>query len=235
MSNIAGKSYAMNVITPVPKGWTTFRNKLQFFIVQNLKFDFIQKSLKGLVTLSLIHYARWVVLTEQDWPRLRADQPREKHKYNYMLFFSNFNGSWNQYVDSFGMAIPNGLDLLWNNNVQYPNSIPLTPFHQYIVHNQVWTNHYYNAYPMAASNDVKSGQMVLDALQQFGKQTDSDAQAFKQRFNDLLFAVQHDLGQIAPTPIVSLSAEQVAERRAAEQGDGGDLSVNTDHQEERHG
>ena len=232
MSNIAGKSYAMNVITPVPKGWTTFRNKLQFFIVQNVKFDFIQNMLKGLVTLSLIHYARWVVLTDKDWPRLREGQPREKHSYNYMLFFSNFNGSWTQYVDSFSMAIPGGLDKLWNNNVKYPNSIPLTPFHKYIVYNQVWTNHYYNAYPMAASNDVKSGQVVLDALQKLSKNTDGDAQAFKQRLNDTLFEVQHHLGQMAPTPIVSLSAEQVAERRATEQSSNSSLNQ---RKEQNHG
>ncbi len=220
MSNIAGKSYAMNVITPVPKGWTTFRNKLLFTIVQNIKHDFIQNRLKGLTNLSLIHYARWVVLTEKDWPRLREDQPREKHKYNYMLFFSNFNGSWSQYVDSFTMAIPDGLDLLWSDNVKYPGSIPLTPFHHYIVSNQTWTNHYYNAYPMAASNDVKSGQAVLNALQKLNKNIAEDAQAFKQQFNDTLFDINQHLGQMAPTPIVSLSAEQVAERRAAEQSDG---------------
>jgi hypothetical protein len=220
MSNIAGKSYAMNVITPVPKRWTTFRNKLQFSAVQNIKCNFIQNKLKGLINLSLIHYARWVVLTEKDWPRLRKDQPREKHKYNYMLFFSNFNGSWTQYVDSFTMAIPSGLDLLWNNNVKYPGSIPLSSFHKYIVSNQIWTNHYYNAYPMAASNDVKSGQVVLNALQKLSKNTAGDALAFKQQFNDTLFDIDRHLGQMAPTPIVSLSAEQVAERRAAEQNGG---------------
>ncbi|NKB77042.1 MAG: hypothetical protein GKR96_08320 [Gammaproteobacteria bacterium] len=219
MSNIAGKSYAMNVITPVPKGWVTFRNRLLFWIVQNIQWNFIQKNFLGLRTLSLIHYARWVIIRTKDFPRLTHDQPKEKQDYNYMLFFSNFNGSWAQYVDSFSMAIPDGLDLLWNKNVKYPNSIPLQPFHKYITENQIWTNHYYNAYPLAASNDVKSADRVLAAVQQLSNDgTDDDPQAFKKRFNQTMMDIEHDLGQMAPTPIVSLSAATVRKRLLEEQG-----------------
>ena len=213
MSNIAGKSYAMNVITPIPKYWVTWRNRIVFWAVQNLKLKIIQDRLNGLITLSLIHYARWAILNEDQFPHLSPEQPREKLKYNYMLFFSNFNGSWAQYVDSFSMAIPNGLDLFWHKNVLYPNSVPLQPFHSYITFNQIWTNHYYNAYPMAASNDVKAGQKVMGSLQQLTRDSaQDDAEAFKKRFNKTLLSLQHNLGQIEPTPIVSLSADAVAKR-----------------------
>lgn len=107
MSNIAGKAYAMNVISPL-RPYMTWVNKLIFWVA-------IKKpeNLNGLVTLSLIYYARWVIIGRDQFPHLDPKQPKEDLSYNYMMFFSNCNGSWDQYVDSFTFAIPGGLDLLW--------------------------------------------------------------------------------------------------------------------------
>ena len=161
MSNIAGKAYAMNVITPI-RWYTAWINKLIFLVT-----PLIPNVLNGLLTLSLIHYARWVIVRPNQFPRLSPDQPKEDLKYTYMFFFSNFNGSWAQYVDSFSSAIPTGLDAFWKWNVKYPKSIPMEPFHAYITFNQFATDHYFNAYPMAASNDVKSAKRVRDGLLKF--------------------------------------------------------------------
>ena len=43
-----------------------------------------------------------------------------------MLFCSNFNGTWDQYIDAFADGIPNGLDLFWYTSSKYPASIPVT-------------------------------------------------------------------------------------------------------------
>jgi len=161
MSNIAGKAYAMNAITPM-RWYTAWLNR--FFFWASGRFT---SFLGGLLTLSLIHYARWVILKPNQFPRLSSDQPEERLKYHYMFFFSNFNGSWDQYVDSFSSAISGGLDKFWIFNIKYPKSIPMLPFHRYITANQIWTDHYYNAYPMASSNDVKSARRVRDALLAF--------------------------------------------------------------------
>ena len=207
MSNVAGKAYAMNVITPI-RSHTTWLNKLIFWIA--LKKP---STLKGLIALSLIHYASWVIIGRNDFPRLSTEQPQEDLKYDYMLFFSNFNGSWDQYVDSFSFAIPGGLDLFWKWNIRYPRSIPLTPFHDYIRFNQLETTHYYNAYPLATSNDVKSAKSVKAALIAFqGQGEDASDAAFMARYKTLLRSLQHDLGDMAPTPIVSMSAYQVERR-----------------------
>ena len=215
MSNVAGKSYAMNVVTPI-KWYFRWINKLIFWSVTSGAFKLLGASLDGLTTLSLIHYARWTVVKPSEFPRLSEEQPKETIKYSYMFFFSNFNGSWDQYVDSFHTAIPAGLDLFWFKNVKYPKSIPLQPFHAYINFNQVWTNHYYNAYPMAAANDVKSAKNVKDNLLTFvadnEKQTTETDDQFKGRYNQLILNLQHDLGLMSPTPIVSLSSKAVENR-----------------------
>ncbi len=208
MSNIAGKAYAMNVITPI-KPYMAWVNKFIFWLAIKKK-----GALSGLLTLSLIHYARWVIIKNDQFPRLADTQPKENLHYNYMLFFSNFNGSWDQYVDSFTFAIPAGLDLFWKWNVRYPKSVTLTPFHKYIKYNQIETIHYYNAYPLAASNDVKSAKVVKNALIQFNQaeQGLSD-DAFMARYKQLLRALQHDLGDMYPTPIVTMAAHEVEQRK----------------------
>src|SRR4030088_3369997 len=122
MSNVAGKAYAMNVITPMR--WdTAWWNRVLFWGAG--KFP---GTTAGLVTLSLIHYARWVIIMPGQFPKLSEAQPKEDIKYAYMLFFSNFNGSWNQYVDSFSSAISKGLNLFWYGSIKYPQSVPMLSF-----------------------------------------------------------------------------------------------------------
>ena len=207
MSNIAGKAYAMNVITPI-RWYKVWINRLIFKIALSKP-----STLKGLITLSLIHYARWVIIPRNAFPHLDPSQPKENLNYAYMLFFSNFNGSWDQYVDSFTFAIPSGLDLFWKWNVRYPKSVPLTPFHNYIRHNQIDTSHYYSAYPMAASNDVKSAKKLKQALIDFNlASSNKTPDDFLLDYNRLLNNLQHDFGEMRPTPIVSLAAHAVKER-----------------------
>ena len=208
MSNIAGKAYAINVITPI-RWWTTWLNKLIFWAAIK-----IPKTLNGLLTLSLIHYARWVIVGRNEFPVLSPDQPKENLRYSYMLFFSNFNGSWEQYVDSFTFAIPSGLDMFWKWNIRYPKSVPLTPFHDYIRYNQIQTDHYYNAYPMAAANDIKSAKKLRLALIDFDARLDPEANddVFQKNFHKLLRDLQHDMSTMRHTPIVSMAAQSVQMR-----------------------
>ncbi len=207
MSNIAGKAYAMNVITPV-RWYLAWVNKLIFWFA--LKFP---STLAGLITLSLIHYARWVIVGRNEFPYLHPSQPKEDLKNSYMLFFSNFNGSWDQYVDSFTFSIPGGLDMFWKWNIRYPHSVALTPFHKYIRYNQIDTIHYYSAYPLATSNDVKAAKKLKSMLIDFDRQwNDAPDAEFQKQYNLLLRNLQHDLGDMRPTPIVSMSAAAVQKR-----------------------
>jgi len=225
MSNIAGKAYAMNVVTPI-RFWTAVLNKVIFWAAGKRP-----STLNGLITLSLIHYARWVVVNRDQFPHLSPQQPKENLRFSYMFFFSNFNGSWEQYVDSFTFAIPGGLDLLWKWNVRYPKSVPLTPFHDYIRYNQIETIHYYNAYPMATSNDVKSARKLRLALMDFDARLqpqESDA-VFQQKFFHLLRDVQHDMGVMRHAPIVSMAVQCVQQR--AEEDIANDVQTPTKHLE----
>jgi hypothetical protein len=214
MSNIAGKAYAMNVITPLGRWWVF----INLAIFKLAKTWILARKLDGLKTLSLIHYARWVVIRQKQFPRLAESQPKETLKYPYMLFFSNFNGSWTQYVDSFHMAIPEGLDLMWTKNIRYPKSIPLQPFHRYILHNQIWTEHYYNPYPLASANDVKAAIALKAAFIDFIKSTEQVSdEEFSRLYKAMLFNIQAHLGKMAPSPVISLANQATQERRRLNQ------------------
>jgi hypothetical protein len=131
-----------------------------------------------------------------------------------MFFCSNFNGSWEQYVDSFAAVIPSGLNLLWFQNVGWPNAIPEQPFHRYVEFNQIWTDYYYSAYPMAASNDVKAAQKVKEQLCALAESTrNATPEDFLVQYNKTLKDLQGDLSQLDESPIVSLAAEEIAARR----------------------
>src|SRR3954464_14276658 len=146
----------MNVITPM-RPWKTELNRLIFMVAR-----VIPTTLRGLLGLSLIHFARWVIIKRKDWPDL--GQGKQKLQNDYMLFCSNFNGTWDQYIDAFADGIPNGLDLFWYSSTKFPHSIPITPFKSYIRGNQIDTNYYYNATPGSAQRDIKAALAVREAL-----------------------------------------------------------------------
>ena len=157
MSNVAGKAYGMNVITPMTPS-ATWVNRLLFMAARA-----IPSTLHGLLGLSIIHFARWVIIPRDRWPTRGKAAPQTLAN-DYMLFCSNFNGTWDQYIDAFSDGIPNGLDLFWYSSRKYPQSIPATPFKNYIRFNQIDTNYYYNATPGAAQRDIKSALRVYAAL-----------------------------------------------------------------------
>lgn len=207
MSNVAGKAYGMNVITPVPPSWTWVQRTI--FMTARA----FPSTLSGLLNLSLIHFARWVLIKRDQWPE--GDRSGVPLKYDYMLFCSNFNGTWDQYIDAFADGIPQGLDLFWYASLKYPRSIPITPFKNYISHNQFHNGYYYNATPGSAQRDIKAALRVFAELKSLAStyQT-STIGAFATAYNNALAKVQNCLGSPGYAPIASLDTENADVHRA---------------------
>jgi len=196
MSNVSGKAYAMNVVTPMrpPRTWF-MRFIFMFTRVQ-------PERLAGLLGLKFIHFARWVLIRREDWPDFT--QRRDPLRNDYMLFCSNFNGTWDQYIDAFSDALPSGLDLLWYTSTKYPHSIPISPFKGYIRANQIDTDYYYNATPGSAQRDVKSGLRVRRALLALAEDHKRLSPAeFAEAYRKALVTVQNDLGSPGEAPVAS--------------------------------
>jgi hypothetical protein len=200
MSNIAGKAYAMNVLTPSPPR-RTWINRLIFMVSRGRP-----ATLGGLLGLSLIHFARWVIVRRDQWPDL--GQGPQRLTYDYMIFCSNFNGTWDQYIDAFSDGIPNGLNLFWYSATKYPKSIPITPFKNYISHNQLDTGYYYNATPGAAQRDVKAALWVYDAVLDLERRHATETpEQFAESYRKALVSVQGALGDQGYGPVASLATE----------------------------
>jgi hypothetical protein len=206
MSNIAGKAYAMNVVTPM-KPYLTWVNRLIFMASRALP-----NTLGGLLGLSIIHFARWALIKRDQWPDL--GQGKQTLQNDYMLFCSNFNGTWDQYIDAFSDGIPNGLDLFWWSSTKYPHSIPVVPFKRYITANQIGTDYYYNATPGSAQRDIKRSLMVYAALRDLqGKYGSMTPEQFAEAYREALVGVQNALGPPGFAPMASLATQRAAANR----------------------
>ncbi len=214
MSNIAGKAYAMNVITPMKPS----RTKITRFLFMMSRS--IPSTLQGLLGLSIIHFARWVIIKREQWPDMGGPEndgiEKQNLKNDYMLFCSNFNGTWDQYIDAFSDGIPGGLDLLWYTSTKYPHSIPITPFKNYIVHNQLTTDYYYNATPGAAQRDIKAAIRVYDEIKQLQKLHENKSvspQEFQKAYNKALTKLQNSLPSTGFAPVASVDSDRASEHR----------------------
>ena len=155
----------------------------------------------NLTDLSFIHYARWVIIKRDEFPRLAKTQPKESLHYDYMLFESNFNGDWEKYIDAFSQVVPGGMDNIWRWSVRYPMSKPITPFLDYIRNCQYDTDHYYSAYPGAATNDIRGALGLEKAIAELmGETANSSAEEFAVRYAHFTVAVQNFLATTGSPP-----------------------------------
>ncbi|MBA3666615.1 MAG: hypothetical protein H0W65_02690 [Sphingomonas sp.] len=196
MSNIAGKAYGMTVVTPMSPRLTW----LCSYIFRAVRC--FPATLGPLIGLSIIHFARWAIIRRDQWPNLGNGPERLRH--DCLLFCSNFNGTWDQYIDAFSAGVPAGLNLLWYRNVRFPGAVPNTPFKEYIRVNQLFTDFYYNATPGVAQRDIKSAlrvrQMLLDLERAHARLSPAE---FAGAYRAALIAVQNDLGSHGPSPVAS--------------------------------
>jgi hypothetical protein len=196
VTNINGKTYAMNAITPMKAFYTPIL-QLIFFLLGHIK-----AGQADLIRLSFIHFARWVVIKRHKFPRLSAEQPEEQLHYDYLLFFSNFNGTWNQYIDAFADVLSFGLNLIWRWSEKFPGARPVTEFKRYIALVQFDTDYYYTAYPRATTNDVKAAHRVNTALEEFARNSkDMTPADFGGAYLRFVTQVQMDLGSTGIGPV----------------------------------
>lgn len=197
MSNINGKVYAMNAITPM-KPWKTWVLRAILFALGHAK-----PLRQDVINLSFIEFARWVIIPRSRFPYLGNRQAKEDLKYDYLLFFSNFNGTWNQYIDAFSAVLNKGLNLVWCWSEKFPGSVPVTLFKEYIARVQFDTDYYFTAYPHATANDLKSAHIVQASLDSLVQRTQQcTAEEFSSAYLNFVIQVQAHLGDTGEAPVV---------------------------------
>lgn len=180
-----GRTRALTVLSPLPRFWTLPLRGL-------LRIKRRQGPDPVLQRLSFIHVAHWVVLSS--FP----GQPRDRRsRYTYLLFVSNFNGSWRDYIDAFSTAIPGRMALLWGSSYGFPGATPPRPFVAYIERNQLAPDHFYAAYPEASATEVASALRVhrrfTDQVEPVADDAALDDAGFEAAWTAFLTDAQRDL------------------------------------------
>ncbi len=183
---IEGKATAITVMTPVRPGGTPLL-RLVFWAGAHVR------SLNAkLVELSFIHFARWVLVTAV--PYNGPPQRRENLHHDYLFFESNFNGTWDEYIDAFSEVVPERMSAIWGSSYGFPGGQPVGPFKDYIRRNDLDVSHYYSAYPDATTTEVLSALAVAEQFRTFQDRTAGfDPQRFATAWADFVAAVQHQL------------------------------------------
>ena len=183
MANIDGKATAITVLSPVKRGGPLLL-WLVFWSLRN-----ISATLRKLEMLSFIHYARWAMIK-----RFPDDGGGERLNYSYLLFESNFNGTWDQYIDAFSQVLGFRIKLIWGTSFGFPGPLPVEPFKAYIRRNEFIANHYWSAYPEATTTEIISAGRVESALQELcGSTAGVDPDSFRVAYESFLGKVQRDL------------------------------------------
>jgi hypothetical protein len=67
--------------------------------------------------ITAIHFARWVIVRD---PRPDSDHPPGRPPRHRLVFFSNYDGSWESYLGEFIDRAASGLTGVWSNTVGFP-------------------------------------------------------------------------------------------------------------------
>jgi hypothetical protein len=177
--NRAGCATALTTLTPMPRSWA-------LLVKLVLRFKSLLGPDKTLRRLSFIHVAYWVVI--DGFPR-----ERRRARYSYLLFISNFNGSWFDYIDVFSTAVPKKMALLWGSSYGYPGARPPRAFTAHIRVNDRPLAHYYSAYPGATTTEIASALRVEQRYLAAIKPVTGDPAKLAQAWRSFLVDVQRDL------------------------------------------
>ena len=142
---------------------------LMLFAKALIKNLFVNGKLMGIPT---IHFARWVMVDDQ----------------KRMLFFSNFDGSWQQYLGDFIDKSGWGLTGIWSNTQKFPRTKFLFAAGAYDEEHflawsryfQVPTNVWFCAYPNLSIKNIINNSCIRNEL--FRNLNEEKAQQFLNRF-----------------------------------------------------
>jgi hypothetical protein len=178
--NRAGRATGLTTLTPLPRFFSPFLKAL-------LRIKSIVGPDRTLRRLSFIHSAYWVMVDH-------FPGEERRNRYSYLMFVSNFNGSWFDYIDVFSEAVPQKMALIWGTSYGFPGAQPPRPFTNYIRSTDWPLEHYYSAYPGATTTEIASALRVREHFDaQLANTAALDDRHLARTWRSYLATVQRDL------------------------------------------
>jgi len=140
------------VLKPGRLRWLTIR--LAFWVIA--KFTAFNPKPGHLGDIGTIHFARWVQV------------PGKRD----LLFFSNYGGSWESYLEDFITKAHEGLTAVWSNTMGFPRTRLLfldgatdgERFKRYARQSMVRTSFWYSAYPTLTTANIRGNALIRRGL-----------------------------------------------------------------------
>jgi hypothetical protein len=159
---------SINTVKPGPFRFVLLKVVLIFIEILG-RIKYYKGNLGGIPS---IHFARWAVIDNG----------------KYLLFLSNFDGSWEHYLGEFIDQAAGGLTAIWSNAVNFPRTKYLTQggardeqrFKSYGRMAQLYTQLWYSAYPFLSVVNVQNNAAIRAQL--WGALDGAELDAWLRRF-----------------------------------------------------
>ncbi len=172
-----GRAHAFAVLTPIRR--VAGRPWLRFVLGTARRTGW---GTKTLLDLEMLYVARFSFVRGLEGEHL---------PHRWFLFESNFNGSWDRYIDTFSYILGHGMRGLWGACPGFPGAKPVTRFKQYIAGNELRCAHYYVAYEDASARTVLAALRLEESFEQFKRTARKDPDGFLEDWHAFLTANQH--------------------------------------------
>jgi len=185
-SGVAGHDTAMTLWSPV-RWWGVPLLRFGLFVIRHTGL-----TLPILRKLSFIDYARWSLVKE--FPRVGKPQGKDPRRRHHMMFESNFNGTWNQYIEAFAQVIPLNIKLFWGSSIKFPGPLPTVPLLAWVDRHHFEVQYFDTAVDTATATVVASALTLETKLRAFARDSEGlDAETFQERYQTFLCEVEKDL------------------------------------------
>jgi Dyp-type peroxidase family len=147
-------NHMVSITTLKPGFIRGFTIRLAFWLIAELARLSFRPGYLG--NIGTIHFARWVTV-----PGTRD-----------LIFFSNFGGSWESYLEDFITKAHDGLTAVWSNTIGYPRTRNLFQqgatdgerFKRYARRSMLHTPFWYSAYPALTTSNIRTNSAIRRGL-----------------------------------------------------------------------
>lgn len=151
-----------------------------------------------LATINTIHFARWVLLPGT----------------NRLMFFSNYGGSWESYLEDFIAKAAEGLTGVWSNTEGYPRTRWLfldgardgDRFKRWARRQQIPTLFWYSAYPGLNTTRIRTNSRIRRGM---ANATGNEARDWVSLFGSLPRPQARKAETVGPAALAPLPVEQL--------------------------
>ncbi len=178
--NVSGRARCLTLLTPVRPFWVPFL----WLVMRSARYHtyFRDHSLQ----FKFIYYVRWAVF--------REFSEGERKRYTYLLFESNFDIPWRQYIDAFAYVIPKDIRVIWGRGFAFPGPPPAEALKRWIAMNSLEGGHYHCAYPEASVKMTMSALEARERCDQLAKEAKGLSPAqFRKAFDAAVGDLQRHL------------------------------------------